>query len=416
MTTLGQRPLLVFLIIFAIGLLPRLIMLPTSGFSLDLSQHYDWANCASAYGTFGVYRCATAVTHPPLSPTMLGISLGLLRALGGDTTFFDNNAAVVIALKLPNLIFETGLIALFFHIAYRKAGVWWAAAVTAALYWNPGWSVVTDWWGQNDATYSFFMLLTVYLLTRKRPRWMWIAYACAWIAKFQSIMFLPVLAVISLRRFGWRATITGGVISALIVGVVVLPFYLGSGVSALRPFGGTINLFPYITNGAHNFWFWVTGASPTVLLDSLHIFDGVTYYQAGLALLTLGTALLCLRTWLLGKRGDDYLLFAVANFTFYMLPTQIQARYLYPGLMFLALAMIRDRWLIGLYVVASLAFTHNVFATVWLGIGMLYYPSKLLFWKPVHDGLAMTAVYIVLMARFFLPLRRRRAQPASEAR
>jgi hypothetical protein len=136
-----------------------------------------------------------------------------------------------------------------------------------------------------------------------------------------------------------------------------------------------------------------------------------------LALLAFGTAVLCLRAWVLGDRGDDTLLFAAANFSFFMLPTQIQVRYLYPGLMFLALAMIRDRWLIVLYVVASLAFTHNVFATVWLGIGLLYYPAKLLFWKPVHDALAMTAVYALLMVLFLQPaLRRNGARLASEAR
>ena len=396
-------------------MIARLIMLPTSGFSLDLSQHYAWANCGYNNGIFGVYQCNVGVTHPPLSPTMLTISMGLLRALGGDVSYFNNNPAVVIALKLPNLIFETGLISLFFYIAYKKAGVWWAAVATAALYWNPGWAVVTAWWGQNDATYSFFMLLTVYLLTRDHPRWMWIAYACAWLAKFQSVMFFPVLAVISVRRFGWRATIEGGLIGAVIFGVVVLPFYLGSGSIALRPFGGTVNLFPYISSGAHNFWFWVSGSSPIALVDSLKLVGSISYFQAGLALLVVGTAILCLRVWVLKDRADEYLLFAVANFTFYMLPTQIQVRYLYPGLMFLALALAkqvsyRDWRLIVIYVVASLAFTHNVFVTVWLGIGLLYYPAKLLFWKPIHDALAMTVVYIVLMAIFLQPLLRRESQ------
>ncbi len=395
-------------------MIARVIMLPTSGFSLDLSQHYTWANCGYNNGIFGVYECSTGVTHPPLSPTMLTISMGLLRAFGGDVSYFDNNSAVIIALKLPNLIFETALIALFFYAAHKKAGVVWASLVTAALYWNPGWAVVTAYWGQNDATYSFFMLLTVYLLTRSHPRWMWIAYACAWLAKFQSVMFFPVLAVLSVRRFGWRATIAGGLIGAAVFGLVVLPFYLGSGRLALLPFGGTVNLFPYISSGAHNFWFWVSGSSPTALVDSLKLVGEISYFQAGLALLVAGTGIVCLRAWRLKDRADEYLLFAVANFTFYMLPTQIQVRYLYPGLMFLALAMIRDWRLIAIYVVASLAFTHNVFVTVWLGIGFLYYPSKLLFWKPVHDALAMTAAYIALMAIFLRPLLRRKPQLSHE--
>ena len=67
-----------------------------------------------------------------------------------------------------------------------------------------------------------------------------------------------------------------------------------------------------------------------------------------------------------------------------------------------------------IYIVASLAFTHNVFVTVWLGIGLLYYPSKLLFWKPIHDALAMTVVYIALMAIFLRPLLRGKPQLSHE--
>jgi len=406
-----RRPVALFLIILALGLLARFIMLPTAGFALDLSQHYEWAKCANQYGLFGVYQCFPTVTHPPLSPVMLNISLNLLDLLGGDVTYFTDNPAVISAMKLPNFLFETALISLFFTIAYQKAGVWWAGFATAALYWNPGWAVVTVWWGQNDAPYSFLMLLAAYLLIQKRPRWMWLVYGCAMIAKFQSIMFFPVLAVLSLRRFGLRATIEGGLLGGLILGLVVLPFYLGSGRAALLPFGGTVSLFPNIVNGGNNFWWLVSGASPTAILDSTKFMGDVTYFQAGFLLLGIGTAILCWRTWVLAERADEYLVLAVAAFTFYMLPTQVGIRYFYPGLMFLALAMLRDKRLIAIFIVASLIFTHNIFEIVWLGIGLLYYPSRLLFWGPVVDAVVMIALYILVMILFLRPLLRRK--PAS---
>ena len=139
-----------------------------------------------------------------------------------------------------------------------------------------------------------------------------------------------MLAVLSLRRFGWRATLEGGVIGAAVFGALVLPFYLGSGSAALRPFGGTVSLFPYITNGAYNFWYWVTGASPVVLLDNQIVFGGVTYFQLGIGLLALGTALLCLRAWL-GRARRRYRLLAAANLIFYMLSTQIQRAIFIPA-------------------------------------------------------------------------------------
>jgi hypothetical protein len=404
-----RRPIALFLIILALGLLARFIMLPTAGFALDLSQHYEWAKCANEYGLFGVYQCFPTVTHPPLSPIMLNISLNALDALGGDVSTFNDNPAVISAMKFPNFVFETALIALFFYIAYQKAGVWRAGIATAALYWNPGWAVVTVWWGQNDAPYSFFMLLAAYLLIQKRPRWMWAVYGLAMIAKFQSIMFFPVLAVLSVRRFGLRPTIEGGLIGALILAIITLPFYLGSGQAALLPFGGTVSLFPNIVNGGNNFWWLVSGASPIAILDSTKFIGEISYFQAGFVLLAIGTAIVCLRAWILPGRADEYFVLVVAAFTFYMLPTQVGIRYLYPGLMLLALAMMRDKRLIAIFAVVSLVFTHNIFEVVWLGIGLLYYPSRLLFWGPVVDALVMIILYIVVMILYLRPLLRGQA-------
>jgi hypothetical protein len=408
-----RRPIALFLIIVVLGMVARFMMLPTAGFALDLEQHYEWAKCGNEFGLFGIYRCFPQVTHPPLSPIMLNISLNLLDALGGDISSFVGNPAVITAMKFPNFLFETALICLFFYIAYEKAGVWWASFATAALYWNIGWAVVTVWWGQNDAPYSFFMLLAAYLLIHKRPRWMWIIYACAFIAKFQSVMFFPVLAVLSVRRFGWRATFEGGLIGALLLGIVVLPFYLGSGSIALAPFGGTVSLFPNVVNGANNLWYLLSGASPTAILDSTRFLGDITYFQAGIVLLAIGTAILCLRTWWLAERPDEYLVLAMASLTFFMLPTQVGIRYFYPGLMFLALAMLRDRQLVAIFIVISLVFIHNIFDLVWLGIGLLYYPAQLLFWENVHDAIIMIVVYLILMTLFLAPLLRQRQASAT---
>lgn len=400
-----RRPTTVLLAILLVGLALRAVMLPTAGFALDLGQHYEWATCGRA-DLLDIYTCEASmpVTHPPLNPTLLTLSTALAGVLGGDLSYFEDNPVVVVALKLPNLLFEIALILLFYRIAREKAGAGWALLATAALYLNPGVVVVTAWWGQNDVTYSFFMLIAAYLLTKDRPRWMWIAYGASWIAKFQSIIFFPVLFVLTVRRYGIRATLEGMTLGALLFAAVLLPFLLVSGEAALRPFVGTVNLFPYITNGAYNLWYWVSGSSQMVIVDSTPLIAGLSYQRAGLIALSIGTAILCLRAWLLPQRRDDYLLLALADFTFFMLATQVQARYLYPGLVFLALAMLRDWRLVALYVGFSLAFTYNVFDIVWLGIGLLYYPFQLMFWNETVTALAITLLYGVILALFVRPL------------
>ena len=400
-----RRPLLPLLAILLVGLLGRAVLLPISGFDLDLVQHYHWGLCGVENGVFGVYNCWPEVTHPPVSPTLLSVGMGALQALGVDTTTFEGNAPVVFILKLPNLLFEIGIISLAYFIAWRKYGVRWAIVVAAALNFNPGLVIDTSWWGQNDASYSFFMLIVAYLLIEKRPRWMWLAYALAWLAKFQSIMFLPVLVVFTLRRHGWRALLEGVTLYALVFAAGFVPFLLGSGEDALNPFVGTVGLFPYITVSTYNMWFWVSGSSLTAVLDSTPFIGGITYFQAGFFLLVVGEAILCLRVWLLPERNDEFLVLVAANLSFLMLPTQMQSRYIYPGLVFLALAMVRDWRLVALYAGFSLVFLRNIFDVIQLSIGLLYYPARLLrIITPTQDAIAMTVFYVLLMALFLQPL------------
>ena len=80
----------------------------------------------------------------------------------------------------------------------------------------------------------------------------------------------------------------------------------------------------------------------------------------GIGLLGIATALLLLRVWFAPERRDDYLLWAVACFSFFILPTQIHERYLYPAMVFLALALIKDWRALVVYGVVAVAFTANV--------------------------------------------------------
>jgi hypothetical protein len=353
---------------------------------------------------------------------MLGAAVRVVAALGGDLGTFEGNGLMIAMLKAPNLLFELAVVLLVYAIV-RRAGAVWAVLAAGAVYLNPGLLVVTAWWGQNDATYTVFIVLTAWLLAGPRPRWLpaWIAYGLAWLAKFQSIVFFPVMAVSSWRRFGAARTVFGGVVGALLVAGTVLPFVAASGQRALIPFVGTVNLFPYITNGAYNGWFWLTGASPVVLRDNLPLVAGLTYQQVGLGLLAVGTLLVCVRAWLAlapddesGALADPFLTFAAANLTFYMLATQVQARYLYPGLVCLAVvAALRRDWRIGaVYFGLSLAFTHNVFDIVWLGTGLLYYPSLVFFWPPALTAMLTTALYIAFIVGYLRPLWARRVRAA----
>lgn len=430
---LARRPAAILVVILLVALAPRLSMLTGVGNVEDQDDFYRWAICAGDFNFVGLYRCDASVNHPPVGPLLQGLSFALYRAIGGSLIpyepivppegsrsdravireyaeanyqllldAFQNSPAAVAALKIPGVIFELALISLLFYVARQMAGVWWAALAALGLVLNPGWLAVTAWWGQTDSILGFFLLLTAYLLAKRHPRWAWAAYALAWLTKLQSIMVLPLLLVLSLRRYGLRATLEGLATFALVFGVGMLPFLLGSRRAALVPYLG-IDQYPYITVEAYNVWFWVNGGVSWTP-DNVSLLGSVTYFQAGMILIGVATVLLCLRVWLVRERDDDYLLWAAACWSFFMLPTQIHERYLYPAMIFLALALVRDRRVIAIYLVAALAFSANILAVAARGNPFLdSVAGALSVWRPTYWALTLTAAYVVLMVIVLKP-------------
>lgn len=344
------------------------------------------------------------MNHPLINVTYYGLAITVVRALGGDVSYFDGNSIVVFALKFDLLFFELGIAALIWLIVRRLSGKVWALVSVAIYYLTPGVFVVSAWWGQNDATYTFFIVFAVWMLAQKRYRWAWVLYALAWLCKFQSVMFLPVFGVYSLSRGKWRSTFEGGILFSMVILGGLLPFLINSGVSALNPYITSVNLFPYITTNAHNLWFWVSGSSPTALLDSLPLWGSISYAQAGAVLLIVGTGALILRTVQVEEKNDVYLLFATANLIFYFFPTQIGVRYMYPGVVLLLITAVVNRRYLIILIGFLITFTYNMLNSVWLGVGILYYPSKLMIWTPTQNALLATGLFVVYMVWFMRPV------------
>lgn len=74
------------------------------------------------------------------------------------------------------------------------------AALAAATLLLPTVLMNASMWGQCDAIYSAFLLLSLRALLPGRGRAAWLCWGVALAFKLQSVFFLPVLGLISLRR------------------------------------------------------------------------------------------------------------------------------------------------------------------------------------------------------------------------
>ena len=201
-------------------------------------------------------QTGAVVDHPPLGVALLTVSTKFFEMSGGDLN--GDTPGFRTAIKLPLFIFDLLLIAAGYVMAYRMAAhrtpqagkvnalrpIFWASVVAAGLAFTP--AVIADsvWWGQTDGVFSFFMLLTVYALHRRKTGLAAAFYALTILVKFQGIALLPIIVVLTFRRFGLIGIIRGVVVFAIVFAVGIGPFVMASGEDAWRPYRESVGKVP----------------------------------------------------------------------------------------------------------------------------------------------------------------------------
>ena len=280
-----------------------------------------------------------------------------------------------------------------------------AALAVAAIYlFNPGTVFDSAVWGQIDAVGTLVLLSTIYFLGRGWTEAAAVGAVVALLVKFQFAFLVPVVAVVGIKRHlfgrsadpdldGQRSGVR--VLTSLASGVATLalmlfPFQMGlwAPVAAgadvkgclgfLPPADPTTSLVGKLCEAANTYTGFSINAfnlwrNPwTGLGDTLQrgddtvvglVLGGVslTWQQVG-TLLFVGFALLAL---VVVARRDDIrgvvlsaLLLAI---TFFVLPTRVHERYLFPALALGALLVFSGRIWPWLYGAISVVFFANIY-------------------------------------------------------
>jgi dolichyl-phosphate-mannose--protein O-mannosyl transferase len=371
-------------ILLALGLVLRLIiayvLLPGSGFGVDLGSFSAWAIELARNGPWGLYDRPIFVDYTPGYLYVLW-ALGLVSEWTG--------IAIGSLLKLPAIVADLALAVAVFALAAelgasRRAGL---AAAAVVLFVPITWfdSAV---WAQVDSIGTLVLVLAVRELWRGHSERAAILTTIAAIIKPQFGILLPLAAIVILRRhlveqpaddtwLGRRlgggpvriATVTlAGLVTATLVclpfGLVILPVpFLGIGFedSLLGQIIQTAGGYPYVTVNAYNPWAlvsldgnglatagtWIRDApNPEVPDDPYFTVLGAPAVLFGSLLIGAAIASLMVVLW---RRHDDRRALLVAltvmAIAFFILPTRVHERYLYP---FFALGAIlfalQPRW------------------------------------------------------------------------
>jgi Gpi18-like mannosyltransferase len=381
---LAASPALIALLLagLALRLTIAYVLFPSSGFETDIASYASWALTLASHGADGFYANAGFVDYPPGYLYLLW-PIGLLaQSLGPDA-----HAVAASLVKVPPVLVD----AVVGYVIYRLVLGWaWPggraqplALLAAALYvFNPVTIYDSALWGQSDSVGALVLLLGVAALIRGNSEGAVALAALAALVKPQfGVVLIPLVAVMLLKRHLWRpgsgprntpwgprrlarwlARRQGPVrlLSSLAAGLAVffaaaLPFGLGI-VEYLELMARTAGGYSYLTVNAFNPWALVGAGGAAPLTAGLSWSSDTVPFLGPVPAVVIGGVLLAAAfLWVLARaalRDDRWTLLvalAVLATAFFVLPTRVHERYIFPALALLPLlAVARRPWLLAL--------------------------------------------------------------------
>ncbi|HYN48603.1 MAG TPA: hypothetical protein VER83_07025, partial [Candidatus Nanopelagicales bacterium] len=388
-------------VLLALGLALRLIiayvLLPGSGFKVDLASFSGWAMELAANGPWGLYDRPIFVDYTP----------GYLYVLWG-LGLISQALAVPIGdiLKLPAIFADLALALAIFALAAELGASRRGALAAAAVFLL----VPISWfdsaiWAQVDSVGTLFLVLAVRELWRGRSERAAILTTIAAIIKPQFGILIPLAAIVIIRRHwverpadGSRlgggpvrilSTTMAGLLTATLVclpfGLAIVPIpFLGIPLenSLLGQILQTAAGYPYATVNAYNPWALVSldgsglasagtwirdAANPANAADPFLAPLGIPAVLIGGGLMAAAVGGLMVVLW---RRHDDrralLVALAVMAVAFFVLPTRVHERYLYPFFALGAILLVlRPRWA-AVYAILAVANLANLYGILTL--------------------------------------------------
>jgi predicted membrane-bound dolichyl-phosphate-mannose-protein mannosyltransferase len=374
---------------------------------LNLGQH----------GPSSFYSTAGFADYPPGYLYVLWL-IGGLGGLLAPFAHGDGVAATAALIKLPPMLLDIAVGALLYYLVTRwranRSDAQRLGLIAAGLYvFNPVTWYDSAVWGQVDATGAFILLLTIAALLRGNSEGASVLAVVAALIKPQfGLVALPVVGIVLLRRHllrpgtnprnpvllperfrrwfevedGFWRLVSSAVAGLVVMLVLLWPFSLGligdlSNSGAAVPTGyiqlilKTAGGYAYLSVNAYNPWALfgsngsqgLAGGGPwSGSPDTVPLLGPLPGVVIGGLLLAVGFAVGVLR---LAWQDDRRSIVAVSIFmalAFFMLPTRVHERYMFPifGLLPL-LAVVDRRWMIATVVLSVAAFInfHGVLTT-----------------------------------------------------
>jgi dolichyl-phosphate-mannose-protein mannosyltransferase len=347
-------------VLLSVAFIIRVLLFPTQGYQIDTNDFVSWFTTATEHGIRAFYSVVGYFDYPPLN-------VYIFWAFGSLANTFSISMASMIKL-VPNL-FDLATASLI-YLFVRKQSTPKVALISTALYaFNPATIYNTAVWGQLDAVYTFFLVFSLILALKSKPLPSAVIFALGLLTKPQGIALLPLVALLIYKKNGLKQLGYSIVAFTATIFLFVLPFEgIGNPITFLIKTYSTGYMYYDVTSvNAFNLW----GLFALWMKDGYFFFVGWALFGA-VAFFTLYVV-----HKRLGVSGDLIAIFAgfMLFFAFFMLPTRIHERYMFPAISVLALLFPLIKKLRPLYVVLTATFLINqAYILNWL---IVSYPNAL---------------------------------------
>ena len=310
----------------AISFIIRLLLFPQKGYPIDTGDFLSWFNTAATHGIRPFYADSGWTDYPPFNVYIFWLFGTIANAA---STIHINAVAIV---KLAPNIFDLGTAAIIFLFTRKQASFKLALAATALYAFNPATIYDAAVWGQYDAIYTFFLVLSLMLALKNKPTLSAAAFAIGLLTKPQGIALAPLVAFLIYKKNGLKQMLISVAAFTVTVFIVIAPFnWGGSPITFLTNiYFGAYKEYSYTSINAFNLWGGISG---------MWVPDGNLYIVGWILFGAFAAFTLYFLNKRFGASNDLIAVYAafMLFFAFFMLPTRIHERYLFPAISVLAL-------------------------------------------------------------------------------
>ncbi|MEO5590853.1 MAG: hypothetical protein ABIS03_14830 [Gemmatimonadaceae bacterium] len=363
-----SREFTIALTLVLVALLIRGAVIFHPGHQPDVRIFEGWAERGARYGIINMYNTSLPgrIADYPPSILYLYTAVGnVVEALQGD---FHHAELFIAILKMPAIIGDILMGLLLFGLGAHAVGPRRGLAAAGLYLLLPASWIDSAVWAQADSIYTLLLVAAFAAIAMRRGVLAGVAAGLALTAKFQVLPFLPLLAVIAVA-IDWKLLVRGvvGCIAGIVL--VFLPFIRARNLDQVyNAYGQAVGAYGILSVNAFNIWRIAFGDRAAAVSD-LTLSGGLSLRTWSLAAFAIALALTLYFSARAVRaresRGQQQVegvlaSAAVMALVFFVFPTEIHERYLFP---FIALAAIwgtRGRLELLVYCVISLSVGLNI--------------------------------------------------------